>query len=326
MTRFYLTVVYAFLSFFLFSGSCLSVRNNPLITLGLVDNGFWNEKGAIYLEAPFHTTEKRDETEKFIGAKYREYLSKKIFLELPYEDVKNSVAIKIEQEFQVYSESGFVGSYRIDKFVVLVNACGGSDYIYAKLKGKVEELSGKNVVAKLVDQGEPTKKINIIFPRKLDQPDKERIEQILSIKSANPKEQIRKFLNRVASDRSSKLPELKLKYNAFNYRKPKDRQTHIMINATWSCKSPELQPDTGFYFTNTFLVSKTGKIIELEPIKLTHGADLDIPTILFGVDFNDSTEFAWIIKHELWEGSAVVITRWAGKKRVYLYIGNYFGC
>ena len=296
--------------------------------LGFIDDGSWHEKGALYLEVPFAPVMNQKKFNEIIINNYSQELIHKGYFEIAYVEVRDFVSIQMQHRFELYSKDGYLGDYGIEKFVILVNACGGGIYLYVKLNGRIIVKKQEPIIARLINDGMLKKKCKMINTVRLTKNEKLKIEEILSGRFLYAMDErnniITKYFDQLRRGGWKRFA-FKLEYSAFKGGLSDKLENEILINAKWHWDNEEFKSDTGYYLTTTFLVFHN-KILDVIPLKLSSNSRLDIPAVLWGIDIDNNGNVEWVVLHRLWEGSVKVVMEWDDRGWRELYVSNYFGC
>lgn len=288
---------------------CFEKSNN--LFLGFLDYGDVHEEGTAFIGIDDYINEDKRVFDGLISKTYIKPHINKTYFEISDSKIERCISFQKSSKFRVYSNHGYLGEYGIDKYVIIVNPCGGSYYLYAKLNGKINDLGDMNVkiVAQLIPKGEAkNERFKVFKKRKLVGIEKSNIENILNKKFTDFK------------NNKSVKQNCPVKYEAFKVGPSKNKKFLLMINAVWDCNVDRAEIS---YLLNTFWVEGK-KITDIKPIRWSGPNDEIKFNILFGLGINGKVY--WLVETKLFEGRITELIELKDRQEELIVGGNYFGC
>ena len=287
------------------------------IIIGFVDDGEWGQKGSILIEAKFASSLKRDSFNRILNAEHsKEIASKKTIL--LSDDMFRFFTFGKGEILSVYSSAGLLGVFNVQDCILLVNHCGGGEYPYFRLNGRLDNSTSKTVVA---TKGKT--KFNV-YPLT----DTFKLNNITDVLTKTLEKNLVKFegtLKEIKKEEGED-PSFFLTRKEVVYQPATAKHgDSIFVNAVWEWASKST-PESSYYITNTFEISSTNQKIDLLPANICFLSTKVIPSILFGIDTDKDGNLELVIHQQAWEGQDVIVIEWDGKQFKEIYRSNYFGC
>lgn len=307
------------------NGYSFSDESQDKVLLGFVDSGFWHETGTLLVGID---TSNSYDFNNSMETKYKQRLVDEIYIELSPNDVGESILRTMKQYFHVYSKNGYMGRFKLDKYVALHNACGGSSYLYAKLKGKTENIKPRDGIFAALQTSKKNVKYKIYNEVNLAGKEKKIIEKIISGKLLQARENLSNPYILNYEKKTGKQIVFETTYEAFKFKRKMDGSSDLLLNVIWSCNDERLRySDAGYKILNTFIYSfENSKITELEKAREADFQSDSQQNILFGIDIGMTNKIKWIVFNQYYEGGKFDIIEWINGQKNVIVRGNYFGC